>query len=487
MLKPKHAIDHRLIWASALNPSETIPVPVDVGAGLPLVDRDQQWSRWSGPTIRQIDLGSMKNIGNEPLNTLASPLAYENEASKALNRFFATPSHTTMASEDPSLHWTSERRYWDSAILGQVIFPTKAANEKYVRAKGKAKGVKNERLRIRLGEWRREFVSLVPGLVRSLEHLGLETLALGMESKESLLISLAPSFRNTSLPVSFEALPDLEIQIAFDNDSQTTSIKDVRTVFKREFDFLLPQNTVDMRFVRRTCVHSNPEHLNPRISQFIKNSNLDIWGTERLQTPTGLEIEVPSHAFRRRSGSSNETPKQCLVDYAFASLEHRSSLSIPFRQAGSWSDLTYTSIEAGKIGGRSSSLSLSHPNSDPENRFTAQDSDTHSIPPLTSGSPDSFSSTSEKLHSLSLLRKANALINMIEDRPDTGDDGISDKFAYQAEKDRQASLKKSAATQRLHLNLADDSPVAPLRRVIADKLNLVRPVRPQRQDHTATR
>jgi len=436
--------------------------------------------------MRQIDLEGQKDSGGEPLNTVASSLNYQKEASKAVTRFFAAPSDNTELSKEASPHWMPERTYWDSATLGQVVFPAKAANEKYIRIKGKTEGDRDESLRNRLGEWRREFVTLVPGIVRSLEHLGLESLALGMQSEEFLLIRLTPSFRNTSLSVAFDALPDLEIQIAFDNDSQTTSIKDVRTIYRKEFDFLLPQKTMDLRFVRRTCVYSNPTSLDPGISQFIQNSNLNIWGTERLQTPTELALEIPPFALRPHSSVSSKILKQGLVDYTFTSLEHRSSLNIPFRQAGSWSDLTYTSTEAGKIGGRRSSLTLSPPRSDPENRITSEDATIDNIFNPTHNLIDS-SISSDEFHSSSLLRKANALINMIENRPDTGDDGISDTFAYRAEKDRQASLKKAAAAQRLHLNLTDDSPVASLRRVIADKHNLIRPVRLELGGRAASR
>lgn len=478
ILKSKHAIDQKLIWASPLQPSETVPVPIDVGSGLPLVDRDQQWSRWSGPDMRQTDIENGHDSVRESPGTLAEGLSYEKEASKALHRFLAAHNDVIPLNKDSCSHWIPERSYWDSAALGQLVFPTKAANQRYVRVKGQDKGDEYERLRLRLCEWRREFVNLVPGAVRSLENLGLESLALGLESEETLLIRLSPSFRNSALQVPFEALPDLEIDIAIDNDSQTTSIKDVRTSFKRIFDFLHPHKTMDVRFVRRTCVSSDPQNLDPRILQFLQSSNLDIWGTERLQTPTELALDIPQHAFRRHSGSStSETPLQSLVDYTFTSLEHRSSLSIPFRQAGSWSDLTYTSIEAGKIGGRSSLLSLSHPISDPENRITVDDIDSDNTLRTKSASPNSFSGPSNELHSSSLLRKANALIDMIETRPDTGDDGISDEFDSRAKKARQASLWQSARAQRLHLNLADDSPGAPLRRVIGDKHNYLRPVR----------
>lgn len=454
---------------------------MDVGSGLTLVDRDQQWSRWSGPVIRQIDLESEQDSHSDPLNTLASPMSFQKETSKALYQFFPTPSDGIKSSEETSPHWMLERSYWDSATLGQVVFPTKVANERSVHVKAKSIGNKDYKIRGRLAECRREFITLVPGIVRSLEQLGLESLAFGMQSEEFLLIRLTPSFRNTALSFPFDALPDLEIQIAFDNDSQTTSVKDVRTIYKNEFDFLLPQNTMDIRFARRTCVGSDLESLDPRILQFIQSSNLDIWGSDRLQTPTELALELPPHALRPHPTPSQRTQKRGLVDYTFTSLEHRSSLSIPFRQAGSWSDLIYTSTEAGKIGGRSASLSLSHPKFDPENRTTMEDVDMDNTPHLASASLDSFSSSSDDLHPSSLLRKANALINMIENPPDIGDDGISDNFAYRAEKDRQASLKVSAAAQRLHLNLADDSPVAPLRRVIADKHNLVRPVEPKQR------
>lgn len=429
------------------------------------MSKDQQWSRWCSPDIRQNDLENRKPSSIAPLNTLASPLNYDQAAANSLTRFFAPPEEEHEVEGRNSPYWQSQVSHLDSAVLGQVLFPTAAAEQKAASIQAKAKGAKDERIRGKLGQWRREFVTQVPGVLRLFEPLGAVDPGPNLGSEEYLHIRLTPSFKNTSLPIPIEVLPDLEIQISLDNDSRTASVRFARLTHNKQVDLLLPQNTVDLRFSRQTCVYWQRGSLDPRIQQFVQDSNLDIWGTERIRTPTEVTLEIPLHAMRSHTLPAEENPTPILAEYTFTNLEHHSELCIPFRERDSRTDLTYTSIEAGKIGGRRDELALRH-RGDPGQKTADLNKadDTASI---------AQSAVFDKANSASLLRKANALINTIENRSDYDDrDGVSPAFTYGVEKEKRKEAKIANQKSKLRrLRLPGKKSV--LRKVTADRNEVV--------------
>lgn len=342
------------------------PAPVDVGSRLPLVDRNQQWSRWC---CTQTENSTWEKKGKDevPLSSLlpasATQPMQDTVAFNTVKSFFQAPDDTSykLCSNDTP-YWTSEIEYHDSVKFGQVLFPAKMAGpildtlERKRRAKNTGRNVRPIHTRdiaLKSMKQPRAFVPLVHGLVRSLESLGsLE------KSEEFWKIRLSPSSKNVSLPVPVEALPDLEIRIFVDRDERTTSIKDVRLVHGKEKDYLQPQNIVDLRFIRRQCVYAKDDSIDPRIASFVQNSNFDIWGTEQIKTPLGLSLSIPALALQPHKGFDPTSHQTLLVDYISFGLEHTSLLTMPYQEPDSWPTLTYTSVEAGRIGGRRDELSL---------------------------------------------------------------------------------------------------------------------------------
>ena len=267
--------------------------------------------------------------------------------------FFAKPddtSYKTCSTNTP--YWTQEIEYHDSVTFGQVLFPA-TIEKSNIQRKSKI-GIRDwgkHPLKKSLME-HREFVPLVPGLLQALESI--RPLK---KSEEYLQVRLFPSSKNTSLPVPVKALPDLEIKIVFDDEKKTVSIKDVRLVTRIEKDYLQPQSIVDLRFIRNQCVYAKPK-VDPCITTFVRNSNFDIWGTERLSTPLGLSLSIPALAVQSHHGFDPKAHESLLVDYASLGLEHRSSLTFLYQDLDSWPTLTYTNVEAGRIGGRRDELSL---------------------------------------------------------------------------------------------------------------------------------
>ncbi|CAD6569113.1 MAG: hypothetical protein ASARMPRED_002413 [Alectoria sarmentosa] len=367
ILRPGSAQNHKLAWSKGGKPNNATPAPVEGGSRLSLVDRSQQWSRWCNPQIGVSPLRKKEKERSPPSSASADPAAqivHGKLAFDTVKSFFEAPDDTSYRlCNNVSPYWTSEIEYHDSVKLGQVLFPAEKASlvavglENKVRQRSKT-GQKTRQIDTRTIGFKslripRVFLPLIPGLLRSLESIGPLK-----KSEEFLQIRLSPSSKNVSLPVPVEALPNLEIRISFDYDTKTTSIKDVRLVTAKEKDFLQPQNVVDLRFTRKQCVYAKEDRIDPRILSFVQNSTLDLWGEENLKTPPGLSLSIPALAIQSHNGFTPESNPTLLVDYTSFGLEHRTFLTMAYKDPDSWPTLTYTNIEAGRIGGKRDELSL---------------------------------------------------------------------------------------------------------------------------------
>ena len=328
--------------------------------------------------------------------------------------FFGVPDVTGYKlCRNETQYWTPEIVYHDSVTLGQVLFPTDSTQlvakvlrdgKKKIKKKGQTpRLIDIKSIALKSLKQPREFLPLVPGLVNSLESL--EPLE---KSEEFVQVRLSPSSKRLSLPVPVTALPDLEIEISFNDETKTTSIQDIRLVNRKENDFLQPQNIVDLRFIREQRVYANlkDDIVDPRIVSFVQRSNFNIWGSERLKTPLGLSLSIPALAIQPHDGFDPTSYDTLLVDYTSLGLEHRSSLTIPYYELDSWPTLTYTNIEAGRIGGRRDELSL-HSLRIASDQLSTTDLD----PPAVSIDNKTHS---EDDHTSILFQKTAALIEKIE-------------------------------------------------------------------------
>ena len=387
--------------------------------------------------MRRIDRQSEEEDSVVRLTTLENPLEHT-EIAHSISQFFAISQRERSGTARAEPCWNSNVMYLDAALMGQVLIPTPRP--------GSAKKISS--FRPRWGDRRRQFLTMVPGLMHSLEDLGMENLDINAQSAEFLLIRLTPSFQS-SPPVPLDDLPDLEISIFCDGNDRTTSIRDVRLVSKTELDVLLPQNTMDLRFVRQTCVYSKEGSLDTEIERFVHVSNLDIWGQDRLKTPTELNISIPPHALRE---TLEERPTKDLkketVKYTFSGLEHRCKIEVPYHQPGSWANLTYTSIEAGKFGGRRDELALTQsrlPKDAPASAVLQQQQ-------TNAGTATIPTDVDDEKYSASILCKANALIQMLETPPDSSGDNLSRPGTGMGKGIRKVNRVAKSLQRKFHKN-----------------------------------
>ena len=399
ILRPTFVQTAGLTWSNSDGSPSPSPIPVAVGSRFSMLDRNQQWSRWCCPHQRK----HTENQRETPRSSVSAGPTSPKRNTLALNTvksFFKAPdeaSHEHCSSDSP--YWRPELEYYDSVTLGQVLFPAKSA-ELIARAMGRSsKAITIQKIVSNSLTQPREFLPLVPGLVRSFGSLGpLE------KSEEVLQIRLSPSSEDVKLPVPVANVPNLEITIGFDHEDKTSSILSVKLVHEKAKDLLQPQNVVDLRFVRKRCVCAEDGSIDPCIASFVENSNLDIWRKERFKTPLSLSLSVPPLAIQAHDGSALKDP--LLIDYTVFGLELRSTLTMPFQRRDAWPTLTYTSVKAGRIGGRRDELTLHNL------RFARTE-----IPstPVTSAKRVDNKHLSDDAHINVLLHKTAALIENIEE------------------------------------------------------------------------
>ena len=415
ILRPGCSHTTKLVWSKGDETSKPSLAPVLVGNRMSLLKRNQDWSRWCNPHDRD-QVESEEWIDELSLSELLAAPSPGKMGADAVKSFFAMPDDTIYKHcKTHAPFWTPEIEYHDSVKFGQILFPTKLASStadtigKSKRDDKSGRTIKtivNRDIGLGFMKEPREFVPLVPGLVQSLRSFGL------LKGRDDLLqIRLSPSPKNLSLPVPVSALPDLEITVSFDDESKATSIEGVRLVNRLEKDFLQPERIVDLRFIREQHINARDDDIDPSITAFVQNSDLNLQGTELLKTPAGLSLSIPALAVFPHKGFVPEKHDTLLVDYTSLGLQLRSSLTIPYQEPDSWPTLTYTSIEAGRIEGRRDELSLNRV------RFKSSSPPLNDLDfdPATRGNDtDAAASSHNASHTTTLFQKTAAVIETVE-------------------------------------------------------------------------
>ena len=333
-----------------------MPIRIETGTALPLVSRSRHWIRWK--SRREIESGRNKGSSVEKDENASAPtkptrgmLKDGSISEKIVKHMQDVPLMTQSA--NPNEHWADSSLYESSAVFGYILYPMLKALEArrttHIAKTRNANDILNSQ---------HEFLTKIPGLRSFLQHSRLAAI----EESEELRIRLFPD-QKTGAKCQQNVFPDLDISLDINRKSGKVSFASSRLVFpESEVYLLLPDEGTDIRFLSRSFVPSG-EHPSPNISTFIENSNLNVFGRDRLRTPTNLTLSVPSHAILPVSGTKDdainttcgpETSPDILVNYTFARLEHRSS----FAGRISGGSVRYTVIEAGKTGGKREELRM---------------------------------------------------------------------------------------------------------------------------------
>ena len=296
-----------------------------------------------------------------------------------------------------SPHWQAMLGSSKSVTIGQVIYPTYNVRQVYKKICSRwEKG----------GFWGGTEWSLMLGPHQFLRPRNGSLLSLDdstSQVREFLLIKLSPKEKwvpqDSSSYKFLEQAPDLEIYLDIDQDRKCIALKEVRLVLKaRQTDLMLPHESNDLRFNSEQYAISSAE-LDPRLSAFIKASNLALWSSDRLKTPSLLFLDVP-----RKNGKGQD---HGLVKYIFNALEHRTQLFVVQDRYR----YEFTMIEAGRAGGQREEFRIHVQNPSLENKSTdcqtlfSKAKDWFTDMPLTSGIREPIVSTESVSDEAKALRK----------------------------------------------------------------------------------
>lgn len=326
----------------------------EVGNTLPWRDRLREWVRWTAPTAKEAT-EVRGSVGAETV-LFSKPVFHQGQGKKT-------------TSEVASTYWSSKYFTETSAIMGKVLHSNVGSSESPPTA-----------LTFGGNNQLHTFFTQVPNLSRVLSKAQVDSSG---ERIDSLVLQFLPNpFFKTigtskgenvnKVPVirrpigsqAFSAFPAIEMRFAIDRQAKDAVLQEVQAVIhESRTDVMLPHNNTDVRFQQRTTSLLTQKSIEP-IREYIQQSNLKMSGSKLLQTPPSIRIPIDSHLCRGPGlsllGQDNSPSKKINtsnvgeVEYLFAGLEIRSTLSFDYH---SWR-LRYTSIEAGKAGGRRSELAL---------------------------------------------------------------------------------------------------------------------------------
>ncbi|PVH80198.1 hypothetical protein DL98DRAFT_515690 [Cadophora sp. DSE1049] len=327
----------------------------EVGNTLPWRARLREWARWTAPTSKEAT-EVWKPVRAEAV-LVSKPVSHQGQGKKKAG------------SGTASTYWNPKYLTETSAIMGKVLHSSLSSTDSPPTPLTLGG---NNQIHI--------FSTQVPNLSRVLSQAQVDRAG---ERIDSLVLRFLPNpFVKATGPLqgkdvdkvpiknraigsqAFSAFPAIEMRFDIDRKTKDAVLQEVRAVVQESrTDVMLPHNNTDVRFQQRTTSRLTQKSLKP-IRNYIRQSNLKMSGSKLLQTPPSIRIPVDSHLCRGQGlsllgevdSTGNKIPTSNVreVEYLFAGLEIRSALSFDYRF---WR-LRYTSIEAGKAGGRRSELRL---------------------------------------------------------------------------------------------------------------------------------
>lgn len=329
------------------------PITLEKSSGLNLHERFTTWKRWSHISENGAQDPSFRRPVYDPRRTPSVPRNAFEHLAQAWNDVKAV-----QAPKQVGNHWEHRLTKHLTAIVGYIVHASKHGS-KVVNAlsatqeRAESRSQKFKETSNHLINRRRTLITKVPALLSTLEDL----ISNVPETVNQLRISLRPSGFFGKGSTDPQNLPGLELLVELDEAERQFRLGSVSLIRKTlTSDLLLPTEAADLRFHAQSVV-SALENIDPAISKFIDESNLKVWGDERLRTPTRLKLAVPLHACSLPNDASlmsNCKGRTVEVEYHFSRLEYWSSMRMLYQGF----PLTYSTVEAGQTGGRREELRL---------------------------------------------------------------------------------------------------------------------------------
>ena len=355
----------------------TSVVPVETNDDLPFHDRRSKWFRWrdiASPVRRTTSSEVEKPRYSFPSQGSKQMKAISTSLVSAWKNIDYVPRHDAFKEQ-----WKPQPQTTIVAALGMICYAladVSPYDKLSMDIKQKEQSEKQLALNL-LGQERRTLVTSVPGVLPTIEKLVSGTWTI----KHCIKILLEPT-------EAFYArgrctAPSLELEIGLDDNARTTGLSRARLINnERVTDLLLAKQGADLRFISQCWFEADLANIDPSILTFLANSSLEI-GKARLQTPPLLKLAVPfatcrpskkaaldknpknqtsgarkgsSFAERRRS-KGTDAAQQVDVEYTLNSLSVISQVKALYEGF----DISVSTIEAGKMGGRKQEVRIEAP------------------------------------------------------------------------------------------------------------------------------
>jgi hypothetical protein len=328
--------------------------------GLPWRERLRHWTRWTFPTGKE-NFYTNKLDPKQPPRVLISPPLEPQEAPISEERPASkhTPAANKSETNDSLAYWTSDLFTKTSVLMGSVIHsslnPAMSVSPKTLAS-----------------EWVvHSFSTLLPNLSRVLNKCSLKR---GNQNLQQVVLQFQPNpFYMKSGPATqsigaavLSAFPPIEMTFDIaDDEARTATLKHMQAIVEESnVDVMLPGNAVDLRFHQRKTSRWRKK-FGDQIQEFLKKSKLSLAGTGPLEPPPSITLPISRHIchepsfnlFDRKTWEMNRREREKdvhEVEYLFTGLEVRQTLGFEYQ---GWL-LLYTSIEAGRSGGRRGELRL---------------------------------------------------------------------------------------------------------------------------------
>lgn len=218
------------------------------------------------------------------------------------------------------------------------------------------------------GNASRTFLSVVPGFSPLLQYVVASTKFQRHFNDEkypdSLLFRFSPAPWDLEDPSSLEDFPDLGLRLQVGRDQGRARFQGMgMTIRERNIDVLLPRKAVDMRFVRREVLWTRDALVrSEEIRHYLTMINTNLSGGGAIRAPANLTLRIPawtinnSDKYNSLPAEETEHGKEFVKEFVFTGVEHRQM--VKFDLPDDQHRISYTSVEAGRVGGRRGELRL---------------------------------------------------------------------------------------------------------------------------------
>ena len=309
------------LYAPLSSQNFTSLVSIPKSSNMALMDQNFSWCRWRPRLSLPLDFDRYKDAASV-IDSDGSTFLYagSDQSEEIVKRLFwfwerlrIQVSKVFLVEQFAPDYWIPQPRTSIIASLGHLVYavPDKVkslvpkAIKESVKKLSKAGTDSSPEIPANIVEkifqHRRVMTAGIPSLMDALKELISDDSTMSNFFK----IILTPKMINGDVSISTDKVPTLELEVSINESTKTTSLQRVNLVLNREYvDLVLPQSASDVRFTTETMVLGRESNIDPAITDFIKNCDLDVWGKGQFDTPSSLTLKLPEEVFQLSGYSS---------------------------------------------------------------------------------------------------------------------------------------------------------------------------------------